>query len=584
MITKNISNMKQKVNTQILNKYFGIILVLILCFWAIKPLLNTGFFPIHDNEQIARLFDLDQALKAGHIPPRIAPNLGFGYGYPFFNFYPPFAYYVAEIFKAIGFSYIVSIKVMIGLGFILAAVFMYLLAKEFFGKIGGLVSSVAYTYTPYHAVDVYVRGALPEFWSFVFLPIIFWSYYKLALTSRLKFVLIAGFSNGCLILTHNLIALMAVPFILVWLIFLYVTNNRQKKFLVNSILSILFSICITSYFWLPSIFEKQYTMVDLLTKELANYNQHFVYIRQFWDSPWGYGGSIYGLHDGLSFQVGKINIIVSFLAFFASIYLLRKKRKISYLLLILFSLFIFSLFMASFHSKLIWDLIQPLWYVQFPWRFLLFSAFTSSLIIGVVGIIGIGRVNRFFLSSLVIGLIIIVNKSYFKPSLYFLHATDYDYTNQETIRWDTSKQSWEYVPKGIKTKISDINTTLIDIEKKDIAKKSFRVINGDMVVLEKVNLPQKKRYLLLVKRSGLLMINTYSFPGWKVYLDEHEIEYTDNNKLKLISVGVPKGAHILEARFTDTIPRLIGNGISISSIIMFCIYGIFVARKKYDKA
>jgi hypothetical protein len=105
----------------ILKKNFTLILALLLCFWAVKPLFAPGFFPIHDNEQVARLFDLDQALKVWHIPPRIAPNLGFGYGYPFFNFYPPFAYYIAEVFKMIGFSYIGSIKLMVGLGFILGS-------------------------------------------------------------------------------------------------------------------------------------------------------------------------------------------------------------------------------------------------------------------------------------------------------------------------------------------------------------------------------------------------------------------------------------------------------------------------------
>ena len=47
---------------------------------------------MHDDEQIARLYDLNQALSEGQFPPRISPNLGFGYGYPFFNFYPSFAY------------------------------------------------------------------------------------------------------------------------------------------------------------------------------------------------------------------------------------------------------------------------------------------------------------------------------------------------------------------------------------------------------------------------------------------------------------------------------------------------------------
>src|SRR3989344_6546836 len=328
------------------NNYY-LILAFLLCYWAIKPLLSSGFFPIHDDEQIARLFDLNQALNLGHVPPRIAPNLGFGYGYPFFNFYPPLAYYVAEIFKIIGFSYIGSIKLMIGLGFILGAFFIYLLSKEFFGKLGGLISAVFYTYSPYHAVDVYVRGSLPEFWSMVFLPAIFWATYKLKQNYRWRYFFFSIIFLSSLILTHNLVVVMAAPFISLWVIFLALNCKNKRKFLLTNFAIAAWSFLVTSYFWIPSFFEKKYTMVNLLTMELANYGQHFVYLRQFWSSVWGYGGSIYGLYDGLSFEIGKVHIILSFLAVFIAFKLFfnKKTQSISIILFIFIIFLLLSIFM-----------------------------------------------------------------------------------------------------------------------------------------------------------------------------------------------------------------------------------------------
>ena len=81
---------------KILKSLFFPLVSLAVVVFALSPLFHSGFFTIHDDEQIARLFDLNQAIFSGNIPPRIAPNLGFGYGYPFFNFYPPFAYYISE--------------------------------------------------------------------------------------------------------------------------------------------------------------------------------------------------------------------------------------------------------------------------------------------------------------------------------------------------------------------------------------------------------------------------------------------------------------------------------------------------------
>src|SRR5687768_14174258 len=107
--------------------HIGIIFVILFAIIASLPLFQQGFFPIHDDEQVARLYDLNQALLEGQFPPRIAPNLGYGYGYPFFNFYPSFAYYVAEVFHLVGFGFLLSTKLMLFAGFLLAAFFAYLL-------------------------------------------------------------------------------------------------------------------------------------------------------------------------------------------------------------------------------------------------------------------------------------------------------------------------------------------------------------------------------------------------------------------------------------------------------------------------
>jgi len=560
----------------IVKKNYQLILALLLCFWAVKSLFAPGFFSMHDDEQVARLFDLDQALRVWHIPPRIAPNLGFGYGYPFFNFYPPFAYYIAEVFKIIGFSYIGSIKLMVGLGFILGSFFMYLLSKEFFGKLGGLISAIFYTYAPYHAVDVYVRGAFPEFWSMVFLPAIFWSFYKLKQNYEWKFFILSIIFTSSLILTHNLVVVMATPFIAVWIIFLILSSKNKKRFLLTSFAVLISSFLATSYFWMPSFFEKKYTMVSLLTTELANYNQHFVYIRQFWDSAWGYGGSIYGLYDGLSFEVGKIHIILSFLACFMAVrfFIVKKTRAIGVILLIFITLLLFSIFMATFHSKFIWDRIEYLWYIQFPWRFLIFSTLFSSLLAGSLAIIPLAGKIKIFLTAIILFVLVQFNMGYFVPAKFFPSVSDYDYTNQEKIRWDTSIIAAEYVPKGIATRKTNINTTVIDIEEEDIAKNSFQVVSGDLIVTQIKDFPQEKKFAISSNEESILRINTYSFPGWKVYVDGDEVAYTDNNKLKLITISPPTGSHIVVAKLTDTKIRFWGNWISLVSIIVLIIFSI----------
>src|SRR5438105_15578174 len=139
------------------NKFLPLLFVLIFSYWAIKPLFISGFFPIHDDTQVARVFEMKKSLADGMFPARWVEDLGYGYGYPIFNFYAPLAYYVGGLFNLLGFDALTATKIMIGIGMLLAAFSMYFLAREFWGSFGGVISGVLYAFAPYHAVQLYVR-------------------------------------------------------------------------------------------------------------------------------------------------------------------------------------------------------------------------------------------------------------------------------------------------------------------------------------------------------------------------------------------------------------------------------------------
>lgn len=552
-----------------LKELLPFLIVILLVVPALLPLFKSGLFTMHDDEQIARLFDLHAALQAFHIPPRIVPNIGFGYGYPFFNFYPPFAYYVGEIFHLIGFGYIDSMKLMLGTGYMLSAVFMYIFAREFFGKLGGVVAAVAYTYVSYHAVDVYVRGAFAEFFAFVFIPLIFWSVYKLSKTQSFKYICIGSVAFTCLILSHNLIAIMTLPLFIVWAVYCYFLSTNKLSFIKKCISLLILGFGLSAYFWLPSYLERQYTIINILTSELANYSLHFVCVRQLLDSPWGYGGSIQGCYDGISFEIGKLQLVASFIAFcFAIFSVVKGKRDEKVFATIIFFMFlVLCVGLMTKYSKFIWDMITPLWYIQFPWRFLLLTSFTSAFLTGAA--IGFVKQKNIQLitSGIVIVLLILFNLSNFMPQRR-LNVTDDYYIGTEKIRWETSSLAYEYVPKGIQTKKSDIGTTKVDITKNEIAKSSFKIVTGKMKVEPKDIKPQYKKFDLIIETPGIFQINTFAFPGWEVLIDGEKVPYTDRNKLKLIQISVPIGAHTVEAQFKDTPIRSIGNSASIISIII----------------
>ncbi|MCL4382913.1 MAG: 6-pyruvoyl-tetrahydropterin synthase-related protein [Patescibacteria group bacterium] len=562
-------------------KLLPFFLLLFLSFWAVFPLFHSGFFPMHDDEQIARLFELNQTLSAGQFPPRWIDGLGFGFGYPFFNFYPPFVYYFGEIFHLLGISLIDSTKIVMGLGFLLSGLFSYLLAKEFFGKSGGLVTAVFYLYAPYHSLDLYVRGALAEFYAFVFLPAVLWSTFKLIKERNRNWLVINSCFLSLLLLSHNLIALIFLPFYFAFAGFLVLPKKDKKKIILSFLCSFMLFLGLSAYFWLPALLERQYTLVDqILTGELASYKLHFVYLRQFISSPWGYGGSIYGLNDGISFEVGKLHLLLSFLGGVFGLYLFLKKRKEWQVFMFYVLCFMFSLFMASFYSQFIWDKLQPLWYVQFPWRFLVFTALFSSLLAGGLASY-VSKIRQPFtkwlMLAFLIAFVVLLNRDYFRPARY-LEVTDKDYTTKEELNWRVSKMSFEYVPKGIATVLSDIQTTQVDIKREEIPINSF-VSDGRLQVKEKQILPHEKKYEVFGE-GGKLTVNTYNFPGWEVKIDGQKTKIDDNNKFKLITVAVPKGSHLVEVVFNDTPLRTLGN---FASVISFFSLIMLLFLPKHEK-
>ncbi|MFC1711849.1 hypothetical protein ACFLZ1_04675 [Patescibacteria group bacterium] len=586
MFNKKIKNITRK---SLLIIFFGIIILPL-----IYPLLKSGFYPIHDNQQVARLFELDLALKGGQFPIRWVKNLGFGYGYPLFNFYPPFLYYLAEVFHLFGVSFIWSIKLIFILSFVLAGLLMYLLAKDFQSKWGAFIASIFYLYLPYRAVDSYVRGALAELLALSWLPGLLWAGGRIFYLKKVNFnnVFYLGFFIFLLMTTHNLTMLIFAPFFILWVFLFFLKANMAKRIkrLKLFILGLLLGVGYSCFFWLPSLLEKKFTLVDqILLKKLYDYRQHFVYLDQLWDSPFGYGGSLPGrVFDdisGMSFEVGKVHLVVAFIVLILSLLQVIKKQKKTNSLVSLWTigLLLASVFMSLSLSQVVWDIIKPIWYIQFPWRFLgvigLFVSLTAGFIISKGK--PLFKITIFILLTL---LVVLSNKNYFKPIRLDQSLKDEDYINEEVIRWDISRSSFEYLPNGIKLedKVGGLEFKS-PIEKENIAKNRFKVIEGEA----DINITKDAPHMLVLEslsdKDILLQANIFSFPGWKLFINEKEVGYFEND-LKLISFKVPGGKNIVRLEFTNTLVRTIANLVTLTSflltVFLFLKKDFFVKFKK----
>jgi uncharacterized membrane protein len=236
----------------LIKKLFPYLLIICLSFFAVKPLLQTGFFPIHDDTQVTRVFEMKNALADGMFPVRWSSELGYGYGYPIFNYYAPLSYYIGGVVNLLGVNSLDATKIMMIIGILLSGLFMYLLAKELFGKYGGILSAILYLFAPYHALDIYVRGDVAEFFGYAFIPLLFYGLYKIYLTNKFSFSFVAALGFAGIILSHNLTALMVFPFALVFAAFLIIKN---KSILFPTIFAFLLGFCLSAFYFIPTLLE-----------------------------------------------------------------------------------------------------------------------------------------------------------------------------------------------------------------------------------------------------------------------------------------------------------------------------------------
>lgn len=559
---------------KIIKNLLPILIVLCVSYFAVKPFFLSGFFPMHDDTQVARVYEMTKSLEDGMFPVRWVADLGYGYGYPIFNFYAPLAYYVGGIFDLMGFDSLSATKIMMALGVVLAGTFMYLLAKQFWGVYGGIVAAILYVYAPYHAVDIYVRGDTAEFWAYAFIPLVFYGIWKSYAERAWRYVCVGSIGFAAVILSHNLSAMMLTPFVLAAALILYITARKEKK-LNNPYFPfaiLLVGILIATFYWLPVFAEMKYTNVLSQVGGGADYKDHFVCPLQLWDSHWGFGGSTSTCIDGMSYKVGKLHLVILGLSLF-SIFLLRKIDKIKFRIGLFATIsLLFTAFLMLEQSRFLWDVIPQMAFFQYPWRFLLMTTFFVSFLGGAVVLLLQRFPVRIIDSSLAMialiivlsGAIIIFNADLFTPQMY-LKRTVGDYTNIHHLRWTTSKISDEYMPKDFfRPKNYD------EIPRTKFEQRDVEIIS----VNEKTQLIQAE---VKVKETTDVFVNHAYFPAWHVFIDQKQEWFKYSNRGLIISI--PEGRHTVDIKFVQTPIEKFANILSIAGIFILFL-GIIIFQRK----
>lgn len=248
--------MKSKIKTKLIDY----IIILIFAIIVSIPMLNEDFNIYSDDgiQHIARLMGTTQSIEEGQIIPVIMSNFCNGFGYSWNIFYSPLTAFLPLVFSIFTHSFELILKLFIILVAFLSGIAMY----EFVNKISknryaGLMAAMVYIFAPYRLTDTYIRVAISELTSFIFLPIVFHGMYNIFNSEEksIKKSLLLGLGATGLIITHSVIAMYTAIFCFIYLL-INIKELKNKQVIKMLVINILLIILLTSFYTIPLLEHK----------------------------------------------------------------------------------------------------------------------------------------------------------------------------------------------------------------------------------------------------------------------------------------------------------------------------------------
>ncbi len=533
--------------------YFIFLLVLsVLIIW---PNFLPGLFFHHDDLQVMRIYEMRQCFTDLQIPCRWVPDMGYGNGFPLFNYYSALPYYIGGLLSyALGL--VNSAKALFFIPLLLGGISMFLLGQKLYGKDAGFLAGVLYMFAPYRALDSYVRGAIAESFALAIAPFVFYYTLKIIDKPTRSNLILGSISLAAFLISHNIMTMFFTPFIILWgMLFLYIEKWKSwKPLLVCFILG----VGLSAFFLIPVFLEKNLVQTDTLIQGGSDFRTHFVGVGQlFLDRSWGYGGSFFGPIDTISFQVGwplwwfVLLVIPPFLLSF------KKSLRITLGAVFLLAMFGISIFMQHNKSAFIWEHIGTLQFAQFPWRLLSLSIFSASLI---GGLFIYYLSSRFKLIMVLIASIaaVLLNWNYFIPREFYPWIND---TNKiQDPLWEIQQKAGilDYLPVTAQ-------------EPQGRAKQQIEIIEGDAISNSYTSRSDYFTGNVTVNSKSYLQVPVFDFPNWELYINGQKQPHDNNGPLGRISFYLEPGTYLIEGYFRDTLVRTVSNLLTLVSLVVLVL-------------
>ncbi|RLT38468.1 MAG: hypothetical protein DWI57_11970 [Chloroflexi bacterium] len=598
-------------------------LTLALTIFAVAPFAKPGYFwGANDaRHHVYFLFEFDRLWQDGVWWPRWSPDFAFGYGYPFFNIYGPLSHFLAEFLHYFAkFDFVQSVEIVFSLSIVASAGAMYGYVRGLAGRSAGLLAAVVYTYAPYHLMVLYVRANLAESMAFVWLPLCLWSFRACVRRPSLWAIIGAALAYAGLILTSNLVWVLFTPALMLYILVLLLWPEtgdwglgigRLVRRALAPLVGAVAGLGLSGIFWLPMLLERQYVRVDQWFDGRYNFRDDFLYFFQFFSPHWDFGVSLPGPNDTLSFQIGPVLLLFALLGGLAAWRRYSLRPEVA----------VFAITGLG-AAALGWSLLAPLWdwplvggilqSAQFPWRWLPLTVLGLSVLAGLLFVPEWeveAEPSRLSLPVFVVTAVAIL-ASYPLLQVQTVAPLEGSVGLAALMRFErdademTGSTAWvKEIPTWSPMAEYYINldeagqpvtpvTSKVDYESLDYSKLAVGSVAHNSV-MEEVYFctdPGDRPGICGPRHDQRIIFNHFYYPGWRAWLldgkegkpvQELPIVPESEGTLGRMTVAVPPiGEGFILLRYGDTPPRIVGQLISLATLLLLLGSALFVAGKE----
>lgn len=550
----------------------------------LAPTLVFGVREAHDSKFHLMLFlSWRDALELGTLYPRWLPDQLNGLGSPALLIYPPLA---SAFFALVDLLTLHTLppERLIGIGALLLAmasgVAFYRWARSYASARPALMAALFYAIAPYHLnLDLYARGAMAEYTTFVWIPLIFLGIRRTIVTGSAAGAALLATGAAALFLTHLLTAMLVAPLALAYVVMCLRTELsaglRIGRFALVAVTAIL-GVGLAAFYYVPALSLLPEANASVLSSDVASSN------------------ILFGLRMPIDrFQVKLLLIACAYLGFF--LYLLaetwnqRKQRAPGAaptlaLMWIACGILCFALMSGLF--AFVFRPPSPYAQVQFGWRLLVVMEFSViSLFVCVAG--GAAQAPgraRMLKVGAIVALALGAAQS-LDILARFHNVAVFAHPLMETTIVQQRLAPLEYFPAG----------TTRD-QKVEVAIKPFeRYASSGQPAFMTPGLAMAKETgrIVSVKRTGAqftvqsvlaaptpVTIQQFYFPGWKA-VDEHGVDiavFRDETS-RLASYVAPAGEHTVVVERRQTRPEHWGNVVSLAALVLLALELGFLLRR-----